>query len=124
MADGVSLKWHGAIIAARIEAELNRRLARSAVRVANRAKELVSTPYPPASSPGEPPARRSGHLRRSIATEPGERLTYRIGTNVFYGRLLEQGYQGNFTIAARPWLRRAFMECQPQIQSIMNAPIL
>jgi hypothetical protein len=113
--------WNGPAVKARIEREMRRRLAASAILVSNRAKELVSSAYPPASSPGEPPAKRTGHLRRSIATEPGVGLTYRVGTSVFYGRVLELG---GSQLAARPWLRPALMQSRPRIEAILGAPIV
>lgn len=120
MAD-VTFQWHGNAIMVQVKTATKQRLKASAIVVANRAKELISTAYPPASSPGEPPAKRSGHLRRSVATEPGDGLTYRVGTGVWYGRRLELGDSG---VEARPWLRPALMQSQQKIEAILGAPIV
>lgn len=120
MAESVDFRWHGDAVRARIEAELKRRLHSSVILVSNRAKELVSTAYPPASSPGEPPAKRTGHLRRNIATEVVG-LTGRVGTGLVYARHLELG---TTHIQPRPWLRPALMQSRQKIEAILGAPIL
>lgn len=120
MADGVRFVDHSAVVKARIEQAIHRRLEAAGIVVANRAKESLSAAFPPASSPGEPPAKRTGRLRASVATERVG-MTERVGTNVFYGKILEQG---GHTIAARPWLRPALLHSQPRIQAILGAPIV
>lgn len=114
------LRWHGPEVKARIEAELKRRLSASCILVSNKAKESVSTAYPPASSPGEPPAKRTGHLRRSIAFEV-DGLVGRVGTGLVYARHLELGTS---RIAPRPWLRPALAQSRRRIEAILGAPIV
>jgi hypothetical protein len=111
---------HSAAVKARIVAEMTRRLERSCILVENRAKEIVSSAYPPASSPGEPPAKRTGHLRRNIAHEVVG-LTGRVGSNLSYSRHLELG---TMHIAPRPWLRPALLHSQQRIEAILGAPIV
>lgn len=73
------------------------------------------------SSPGEPPHKQYGHLRRSVATEvDSATLVGRVGTNLNYGRWLELGTR---LMAARPWLRRALRENQARIKSILAEPM-
>jgi hypothetical protein len=140
------INWHGDQITRRLEAEYKRRIKACCVLVANHAVELLSVDGTGRqavtysyvrkgvkktvrkgkllyggnpSRPGESPHLQTGHLRRSIATEL-EALVGRVGTNLLYGRWLELG---TTHMAARPWLRRALRECQPQIKAILSAPM-
>jgi hypothetical protein len=72
---------------------------------------IKSFPDKPPSAPGEPPAKRTGTLGRSIDQETLERrrgrgreFIGRVGTNVKYGFWLELGTR---KMAARPYLRPA-----------------
>jgi hypothetical protein len=116
MADGVRYVDHTEAVRARILAEMNRRLDRSAITVVNEAKQSLSVAFPPSSSRGEPPAKRTGRLRASVAWEPGPPLTRRVGTNVFYGRIWE--------LDGRPWLRPALLKSAQRIEAILGAPIV
>lgn len=128
-----------------VHAEQKRRLARAAIVVDRHAKELLSVSgtgvrgaggqivravkrtkktvygaFP--SSPGQPPRKQTGHLRRSVAWEivfGGLSLVARVGTNIRYGRWLELGTS---KMLPRPWLVRAFREMQGQVRSILTAP--
>jgi HK97 gp10 family phage protein len=71
------------------------------------------------SDPGEPPRKQRGRLQGSVAFAI-EGLIGRVGTNLKYGRWLELGTR---KMKARPWLRRAFNECQAQIQTILRQPM-
>ena len=133
------LDWHGPQVQAAIQAELGRRLARCAILVCNRAKELLSTDGTAKgggrdgkgrfkkslrynanpSAPGEPPHVQTGRLRGSVAWEV-DGLEARVGTNVPYGRWLELG---TTKIAARPWLRRALSECRAQVLEVLGRPL-
>jgi hypothetical protein len=147
MAKGFSLKWNGPQIKAAIDREFKRRIAACCCLVEARAKELLSAEgtgsrvatvkvrrkdgstktlrkkslvygFSP-SAPGEPPHLQTGRLRASVA-HAVEGLVGRVGTNLDYGRWLELGTR---LCAARPWLRRALVECMPQIHAIMTAPM-
>lgn len=100
----------------------------AALTVERRAKELLSAPGTLSikgkkrvygyfrSARGEPPRKQTGRLRASVATEVDEaNLTARVGTNLFYGRILELGL-GKLRGAARPWLRRALAESKSKIE--------
>lgn len=132
-----------------MELEQRKRLTRAAIVGSRRAKELLSVSgtgvwqragngvhqlvkavknarnrvygaFP--SMPGEPPHKQTGHLRRSVTyevTTHGGEMVSRYGTNVKYGRWLEEG---TTRMAPRPWLRRSFAEMGPQIRSILTAP--
>jgi hypothetical protein len=119
MAD-VQLKWFGDQISARLKSELTKRIYTSCIVLSNAAKQSLGQPFPPSSSPGQPPHRRTGRLRASVAYEV-DGMTGRVGTNVQYGRWLELGTS---RVDARPWLRPALMSSRQKIERILGAPIL
>jgi hypothetical protein len=70
-------------------------------------REHWSGLYPPASSPGEPPAKRSGKLDRSVRARPGRAhwiARAKVVIEVGYGKFLENGTQ---RMAERPFMRPA-----------------
>lgn len=109
-----SFQWHGPEAKAHVEAIYRRQLTAACIVLRDRAKELISEPAPPPSLPGEPPHKRTGRGRASVAYEVSG-LVGRVGTNVKYLRWLELG---TLRVAARPWLRRALRESQAQITAI------
>jgi phage gpG-like protein len=141
--------WNGDKLTAKIHAEMRRRVRACCRLVEKRAKELVSisgtgirasgvnvrrrdgtvkklrkgsTIYGAnPSKPGDPPHKQHGQLRASISIAVDD-LIGRIGTNLDYGRWLELGARKR-NLAARPWLRRALIECMPQIEAILSAPM-
>jgi hypothetical protein len=160
-----SIQWNGPRFLKLIRAELRRRIAVCCIAVQNHAKELLnvegagSAIHPHSywyggrkrtvrkkglvyghatSSPGEPPRKQFGRLQSSVAHEVGESLgspVGRVGTNLPYGRTLEQGYSGTrssawgkptrtytWTLLARPWLRRALAEMRGFIATVMARP--
>ena len=69
------------------------------------AQALVSTPFPPASSPGDPPHRRTGKLRSSIKYKKKRVGLYNItagDAKAFYAEDLEYG---KIRVAPRPFMR-------------------
>lgn len=97
----------------KVEVGLNRLVEEQA----NTAQQLVNTPYPPASSPGNPPHKRSGNLQVHIHALPAV-LTQGgfiagLGVpmdEVPYARRLELGFVGTdskgrrYNQAPRPYL--------------------
>lgn len=84
-----------------------RDLGRRAVAVESEMKRLVNESFPPASTPGESPHKRTGRLQTSIAWRLGEDaqgLYAQIGSSVEYAIYLEQGTD---QMAARPFMKRA-----------------
>lgn len=68
------------------------------------------------SAPGEPPRKQTGQLRRSVQAEVDrDALTARVGTNVEYGKHLELGTRKG--LAARPWLRPAYLKALPKVRA-------
>lgn len=98
----------------RLEKSLVRGLTKGCIHMANETKKLISVPAPrrrvvardgsiywratTPATPGAPPRKLSGNLRRSVAyiVDQNE-FVGKIGTNVNYGRFLE--YRNH------PWLR-------------------
>ena len=87
-------------------------MAKSAARRGvHEGKRAVSTPYPPASLPGNPPHRRTGRFRRGInATVTAVSRTLhgaiqirgRVSSRAPYGKFLEFGTR---RMRARPWAK-------------------
>lgn len=67
------------------------------------------------SSPGEPPHLLTGQLRASITHQVTDDLRLRIGSNLDYSLILEQGSQH---MAARPFLRPAIIAHKDAIVKI------
>lgn len=65
--------------------------------------------YPPASSAGQPPAVRSGHLDASIELIPDGRTGRIIHVKAAYASYLEYGTS---RMAARPFMRPALMRAR------------
>jgi hypothetical protein len=90
------------------------------------------------SQPGEPPRKQFGRLRAGVATEvqqSSQGPVGRAGTNVKYGRPLELGFSETrnkawgkptrsyeWTVLARPWLRRALKEMTPFCRAVLSRP--
>src|SRR4051812_26640985 len=109
-----NFQWNGAACRAAIEARAKGRLPAACVVLSNSIKADISQPgtlrYEAKggrnakgqflakgqktiynfthSRPGSPPYKQTGHLRRSIAWEV-EGLVGRVGTNLYYGYVLE-----------------------------------
>ena len=102
-----------------------------------------------ASSPGQPPASPSGHLRQHIETSvegDGRKVIGRVGTDVPYGKMLEFGTKGGTVIRAkgkalafyaggamvfvkqviqgpikpRPWLKPSFEKAEGKVKEILG----
>jgi len=81
-------------------------------------KVSVSTPYPPASSPGKPPHQRTGKLKNSITvTGTKDGLTIR---SVNYGLFLNEG---TGTILPRPWVNKGITRNRAAITKIVKAEV-
>lgn len=87
-----------------------------------------STPTP--SSPGEPPAMISGHLKASVTVEPvrpigADRFEARVGPTAVYARIQELGGEtgrGHATrLPARPYMRSARRKAKPRVLAIFRA---
>lgn len=93
----------------------SRRLKMAGKWMAEKIKETLSKPWPPASREGQPPAERTGNLKRSIHTDGPFRdalgFEIDIGSPLDYALDLEIG---DGEIAPRPFLRPAQDNFAPQ----------
>lgn len=98
----VQIGWDGGNVEAKIQALAGRGLQAATIHLSNRVKQALSVAAPrrrtlsgryvatEPASPGAPPRKLSGQLRRSIAWQMYKLNTVgRVGTNLVYGRPLE-----------------------------------
>lgn len=113
-----NFNWHGEECLERIHKEEERRMQITTRYVKNQVVKKLGQKYPPASSRGEPPALRTGQLRRSIATEVvrvGQGVIGRVGTNLYYAKYLElEQYLG------RSFLAVTVQEEQTKINALLQ----
>lgn len=62
-----------------VEAELERRLAKVTTTLVTEHKKALGKRYPRASVPGEFPAKRTGNLQASVASEHPSRFLFKAG---------------------------------------------
>ena len=96
--------WNGRKVFATTRLQAKGRLQVGARTAREDLRRLVGTPYPPASTPGTPPHRRTGRLQRSVFSEVRERaksISVYIGARAPYAGYLQRGTR---RMAARPFL--------------------
>ena len=96
--------WHGRSHFAIVRRGLRAGMKRGADRAAKMVRAKVSIPYPPASSPGNPPHRRTGRLMRSIRSRIGDRgnnVVVEVVATAPYASYLQEGTR---RMLARPFL--------------------
>lgn len=96
---------------------MEQRLDTAAQAIASRMVDLITTAYPPASRPGEPPHSRTGTLARSIHYRRPAPLQRQIGSEVFYAKMLESGTR---RMDPRPYMLRALMESTGEIKTALT----
>lgn len=99
------LKWYGGRRSWEVRSAIADAMELAAAHIVRKIKADLNTPYPPASSPGEAPHRRTGNLRASVDYWINrKRLEVDIGVNVDapYWSDLEFG---TVNMDARPFLR-------------------
>lgn len=122
--------WQGAAFEQVIQASCVQYVEAACYVVENHAKRLLSVAGTGGgqgkkrrygsnpSRPGEPPHKQRGTLRSSVAhVVKSEELKGYVGTRYKYALFLELGTS---KMAARPWLRRAIAERQPQLQALLK----
>ncbi len=91
--------WHADRILADVRRGTRRGFEDAGKQLASKAKADLSTPYPPASRPGQRPRRRSGRLagaQRHKITESGDQIEMTVGSpDVPYAAIVA---------SKRPWL--------------------
>ena len=104
----MKLDWHGPKAIAAIRARLATNLYDADEAILSRARSLIDTPGPPASSPGSPPNLDSQRLHDSLYGEVDEAgLRSRVGSTEEHAPHLEIGTD---RMAARPFLSRSAIE--------------
>ncbi len=73
-----------------------------------------------ASAPGQYPASDTGRLAGSVKMVPEGENTYRVGTAVAYGPMLEFGTS---KMAARPWLLPSFVKAKIGVERELRAKL-
>lgn len=106
---GVSVTWHGDAVLASVAAAVAQGLGAAGRVMATNTKRDISTPYPPASRPGQPPHMRSGGLRSGVTSRverSGHDATLFVGVpeGSAVVRQAEALQRGTGRMAARPFL--------------------
>ena len=101
----------------KVEDALEKPLASATYAMASVARAMVSTPWPPASSPFSAPHLRSGRLRAGITSFRRKRLLYIIQAtakrgNFDYAQALEYGTK---RMKPRPFMRPMIMKTYKSI---------
>ena len=108
------------------EAVLSDRLTEATTFLHDHIQESVAILYPPSSSPGDPPHRRTGKLYRGIKAKPVERrgleLVGAVGVSI-----AEVPYAGELEFGLgkkkpRPYLRPGLANSAFTIRQIMTEP--
>jgi hypothetical protein len=105
----VTVHWRGDEVLADIEAAVAEGMELAGKVLATSTQRKVSTPYPPASRPGQPPHRRSGGLAGAVGhrvTRSGRNVTLDVGVpdSSSVGRQARALQKGTGRMAARPFL--------------------
>lgn len=113
------LTWNGPAARSHVHSRAVADITRVVKAIADRARQLVSTPGPAPSAPGQPPHAQTWALHHGINYEVDEKtMAWRVGTNAPEGLWTEVGTS---RMAARPWLRPAMAEVIPQMDSILGS---
>lgn len=113
------LTWNGPAAQSYVHRKAVADITRVVKAIADRARQLVSTPGPEPSAPGQPPHAQTWALHHGINYEVDEHTkAWRVGTNAPEGLFTEMGTRN---MAARPWLRPAMAEVIPQMNSILGS---
>lgn len=102
------MKWHDVDLNRRLEEAEERGLQAAGLAYQRELKSVVNVSArggAAASSPGDPPRKRTGNLQRNIVMETDDTsrsVAVGVKKNAIYGLFLELGTR---FIAARPWMR-------------------
>ena len=136
----MTLKWHGDKVMAQINRKLVRRLERSAMEWTRTAMQGMAAATGN-SRPGGYPGKIKGHLHKNMNHVVIKKdLVAQVGTNVKYGRFLEEGTRstpGRYVpkigkristgthpgIKPRPWMTLTNKRMRKKIARIMKRPL-
>lgn len=99
----VRVHFDASLLDKRVRAESRQSIGQLAAEGVRIVKQMINTPFPPASAPNTPPHRRIGQLLSSIDFEIIDDFTARYGVvfGLIYGLFLEEGTS---KMAPRPFL--------------------
>ena len=102
------LRWHGPRIKREIRKEMAARLPDLADMIVEKMRDNISTPFPPASFPGDFPHTRSSELIEGISHKTDKRkLSVRIFSSAPHSEFLENG---TINMEPRPFIDRTLKE--------------
>ena len=132
MSIGIRISAIPQMAANQIQSDVRRRCYEGAYMLENAAHDILAGPrsgrtykrpdggHYTASAPGEPPASRTGNLRRNWhIIDDGSNTVMAIESGVKYAQFLEDGTPGG-KIAPRPYVERIKNAALPDIQQIFG----
>jgi HK97 gp10 family phage protein len=124
MSGGIRMTWNSDVITKKLEGKVRGRLRRIGAMLRKYIIMKITkgkTRRDGPSKPGQPPHVDTGRLRQSIAWElHSDGRGVRIGTNVNYGKYLEEGTRH---MAPRPYLRPSLKESRAMIKMILSGSL-
>jgi hypothetical protein len=116
MAGSRITRWAGDGLARAIRTHMKGNLDAAGKALVAEYRDILSDPYPPASSPGEPPHRRTGEGLGSIRHVPRD-----MGVDVVCDKkYMSYLDSGTGRIAPRPWKQLGFDRARDGIRRIMT----
>ena len=113
-----TLKWHGDKVEKKILKGVSKNLQHAAQFLARYARQRMGVAR--TSKPGDYPGKKTGHLRRNVTWQKVNDLLMLWGTNVKYGKYLEEGTS---KMSGRPWMTMTNEQAQKQVERIIGKPI-
>lgn len=110
----VKLKWYGKKQKKVIRDAIHRAQIAEGVQLVADIRKTINTAYPPASTPGTPPHKRTGNLSREVQFWDNKRtFEIEIGVTVdaLYGLFLDEG---TVKMKARPFLKKPAKKAAPR----------
>jgi hypothetical protein len=95
------MQWHGDNFLKLIDIRTGNAAAAAARHVREVAKENVNVAWPPASKPGQPPAKRTGRLRQRIVSRRMGLTAAKVVSSAKYAAWLELGTPGGKIIVPK-----------------------
>jgi hypothetical protein len=95
------MQWHGDNFLKLIDIRTGNAARAAAAHVREVAKEKVNVAYPPASKPGQPPAKRTGRLRQRIVSRRMGLTAAKVVSSAKYAAFLELGTPGGKIIVPK-----------------------
>lgn len=120
----IRMTWNSELITKKLEGKVRGRLRRIGAMLRKHIVKKITrgkTRRDGPSKPGEPPHVDTGRLRQSIFWNlHADGRGVRIGTNVKYGKWLEEGTRH---MAPRPYLRPSLNESRAMIKMILGGQL-